>query len=72
MISNKEELRKAVATSIGLGEIEIVTDDYEWDSLDHLAIIMDLGSKYGVDLADVGDLSDANSFSLLALKLNLL
>jgi hypothetical protein len=33
---------------------------------------MNLGKKYGVDLAGVGDLSDATNIGLLAAKLNLL
>ena len=71
MLNNKDDLRSAVAHSIGLNTPEDLAEDFEWDSLDHLSVITNLGDKFGVDLMNVGDLSDANSLIALAEKLNL-
>jgi len=71
MLNNKDDLRSAVAHSIGLNSPEELAEDFQWDSLDHLSVITNLGDKFGIDLVNVGDLSDANSLIALAEKLNL-
>ncbi len=71
MITSKEQLRAAVASAIGLKDSSALTDDLEWDSLDHLSVITSLRDKHEMNLSLVGDLSEASTLTLLADKLNI-
>lgn len=58
---NKNQLIDLVSKSIGLSNGEKVSEDWEWDSLDHLSIVMNLQSAPEINIQALGDLSEVNS-----------
>jgi acyl carrier protein len=62
---NLNELNKIVAVSIGQSEEHVLDENWEWDSLDHLSIVMNLQKHPELDLNLLGDLSSINSVAKL-------
>ncbi len=67
---NLEDLAKLVAISIGLPEDHPLEEAWEWDSLDHLSIVMNLQNRAGIDLNAMGDLSSTNTIAKLKQRID--